>query len=133
MTPSPRLLIVDDDRLIVRTLTDILRLKGYQAEGAYSGKEALTAVERCSYDIVLMDIRMPGLSGVETFRIIRRCSPRTRVILMTAYTDSRVAAEAEQEGVMRVLSKPVGVGEVLVLLESLSVQGNGDSVEDPDH
>jgi len=76
---------------------------------------------------------MPGLSGVETFRAIRSCSPQTRVILMTAYTDSRVAAEAEQEGVVRVLSKPVGIGEVLVLLESLSAQGNGGSAGSPDH
>ena len=116
MSPS-RLLIVDDDRFIVRTLTDILRLKGYQAEGAYSGEEALTAVERWPYDAVLMDIRMPGLSGVEAFRVIRRCSPRTRVILMTAYADSGLAAAAEQGGVVRVLSKPVDLGEVLALLE----------------
>lgn len=120
MSPS-RLLIVDDDRFIVRTLTDILRLKGYQAEGAYSGEEALTAVERCPYDAVLMDIRMPGLSGVEVFRLIRRCLPRTRVILMSAYTDSELAAAAEQEGVVRVLPKPVDMAEVLTLLESLSV------------
>ena len=132
MTPFPRLLIVDDDRFIVRTLTDILRLKGYQAEGAYSGEEALTAVERWPYDAVLMDIRMPGLNGVEAFRVIRRCSPRTRVILMTAYADSGLAAAAEQGGVVRVLSKPVDLGEVLALLESLRC-GNEGSAEGPDH
>ncbi|MBI3301853.1 MAG: response regulator [Deltaproteobacteria bacterium] len=116
MTPVLQLLIVDDEPLIVRTLTDILRLKGYRAKGAHSGEEAIAAVERCSYDIVLMDIRMPGFSGVEAFRTIKRCSPQTRVILMSAYMESEPATALAQEGVVRVLSKPIDIGELLALL-----------------
>ena len=109
MNSFPHLLIVDDDRFIVRTLTDVLRLKGYQAEGVYSGEEAIAAVKHCPYDIVLMDIRMPGLTGVEAFRAIRCRSPQTRVIFITAYMDSELAVKSEQEGVVRVLSKPVDI------------------------
>jgi CheY-like chemotaxis protein len=133
MTSSQQLLVVDDDRLLVRTLTDILHLKGYQAEGAHSGEAAIIAVEHRPYDIVLMDIRMPGLSGVEALRAIRHCSPQTRVVLMTAYIDDGLAAEAEGEGVVRVLPKPVNVGEVLTLLESLSGLGDGSSPKGLNH
>jgi two-component system response regulator YesN len=62
---------------------------------------------------------MPGISGVDAFRLIKRSSPETKVILMTAYADKGLANQAEQEGVVRVLPKPVNIREVLNLLEAL--------------
>src|SRR5262245_60075281 len=66
-----RILIVDDNEMMVKTLQDILRLKGYQTEPAYSGLEALRKVEDGAFDFVLSDIKMPDLNGVDLYRAIK--------------------------------------------------------------
>lgn len=111
-----RLLVVDDDAQMVHTLCDIMALHGWEARGVTDGYQGLAAVEREHYDAVLMDVRMPGLNGVETFRAMRTHQPGIRVILMTAYAASDLLAEAEQEGVLRIFPKPVDIAAVLAML-----------------
>ena len=112
-----RALIVDDDRLMVRTLSDVLRLKGWEVQTAYNGAEALNAVH-VGFDVVLMDIKMPGMDGVAAFKAMKALMPGVRVILMTAYTAQELIGEAEREGVMRVLPKPVDVAALLELISA---------------
>jgi DNA-binding NtrC family response regulator len=112
-----RILVVDDDRTMVRTLCDVLRLQGWHAEGAYSGPDAIAAVENEQYPIVLMDIKMPGMDGVAAFRTLKRIRPGIKVLLMTAYTAQELLREAEHEGVLRVLPKPVPPGPLMELLD----------------
>jgi two-component system, NtrC family, response regulator HydG len=104
-----RALVVDDDPTMVRTLSDVLELHGWHATPAYSGRSALEAAKRESFDVVLMDIRMPGLDGVSAFKAIRAVRPELRVVLMTAYTAEDVVADALRAGVHRVMPKPVDV------------------------
>lgn len=118
-----RILVVDDDRMMVRTLCDVLRLQGWEAEGAFSGPEAIAAVRDGGYPLVLMDIKMPGMDGVAAFKAIKAHRPNVKVILMTAYTARDLIREAENEGVLRVLPKPVAPGPLLELLDS-SLQGD---------
>jgi DNA-binding NtrC family response regulator len=113
-----RILVVDDDRFMVRTLCDVLRLQGWEASGAFSGEEAIRAVREGNYPVVLMDIKMPGMDGVAAFKAIKRHRPGIRVVLMTAYTAQELINEAEREGVMRVLPKPVALGPLLELLDA---------------
>lgn len=112
-----RILVVDDDRQMVRTLCDVLRLRGWDAEGAFSGEEALDLVRQKPYSLALMDVRMAGMNGVEAMKAIRASRPDLRVILMTAYTASELLAEAEREGAVRVLAKPVALPSLLEMLE----------------
>jgi DNA-binding NtrC family response regulator len=112
-----RVLVVDDDRLMVRTLGDILQLHGWEVHRAYSGEEAIDRVREGSYLAVLMDVKMGGMNGVETMRALRAIRPGLRVILMTAYTAAELLAEAEREGALRVLSKPVAVPALIRMLE----------------
>lgn len=114
---SRRVLIVDDEKQMVKTLCDIFRLHGWDAHGAFSGQEAIAAVAREPFNIVLMDIRMPGMSGVDALRAIRASNSRVRVVLMTAYSASELIEQAIQEGALRVLSKPVAVPALLQLLD----------------
>jgi DNA-binding NtrC family response regulator len=114
---TKRVLIVDDDRQMVRTLSDILRLHGWDAHGTYSGEEAIEAVEHAEFDVVLMDVRMEGVNGVEAFRAMKRIRPGIRVVLMTAYTAGELIAEAEREGALRVLAKPVVLPVLVEMLE----------------
>jgi DNA-binding NtrC family response regulator len=114
---SRRILVVDDERAMVKTLSDILRLRGWEARGAHSGTDAVAAIEREPFDAVLMDIKMPGLDGVAAFKAMKARRPGIRVVLMTAYTAQDLMHEAEREGALRVVPKPVDLGLVLPLLE----------------
>jgi DNA-binding NtrC family response regulator len=127
-----RILVVDDDRQMVRTLRDILRLKGWEADGAHTGEEALIAIETGAYHAVLMDIRMPGINGVEAFHAMRARRPALRVILMTAYTARELVAEAERAGAIQVLSKPVALPQLIPLLEDLRNQSRSVLLVDDD-
>jgi DNA-binding NtrC family response regulator len=116
-----RALVVDDDRSLVRTLADVLRFKGWQVSSAYTGIDAVNAVAREEFDVVIMDYKMPGTDGVSAFRAIRTFRPNVRVVLMSAYIGYDVAAQAEREGVLKVMSKPVDITALLrVLTESLT-------------
>lgn len=116
-TMARSVLIVDDDKQMVRTLCDIFRLRGWEAHGAFSGNEAIEAVERQPFSAVLMDIKMPAMNGVEALRAIRAADPESRVVLMTAYTATDLIAQGIEEGALRVLSKPVVIPELLRFLE----------------
>src|SRR6266567_2279656 len=72
MGDKVKVLVVDDDRRMVRTICDILRVKGYEAVPAYSGEEGVDKVKGESFDCVLMDIKMPGIDGVEALQMIRK-------------------------------------------------------------
>ena len=115
---SRRALVVDDDRSMVKTLTDVLRYKGWEVSTAYSGGEAIDAASTGTFDVVLMDIKMPGIDGVDAFKAIKAKRPGLRVVLMTAYAAQDRVAEAEREGVVRVLSKPVNLSVLLELLDA---------------
>ena len=111
-----RALVVDDDHSMVRTLTDILHLQGWEVRPAYSGEMAVTAATRETFDIVLMDVKMPGIDGVDAYRAMKQARPDIRVILMTAYAAPDRLSQAERDGVVNVLMKPVNVAELLPLL-----------------
>lgn len=113
---TKHLLIVDDDRQMVATLCDVAELAGWRCDGAYTGGEALAAIRWKDYDTIVMDIRMPGMNGIAALKAIRAERPAARIILMTAVTAPEILQEAEQEGAVRVLPKPVDPALLLELL-----------------
>ena len=127
-----RVLIVDDEKLMVKTLGDIVRLHGWEADGAYSGESAVEAVRSKEYAVVLMDIRMTGINGVEAFKAMKEIRPGIRVVLMTAYTATEILAEAEREGALRILSKPVALAGLMEVLEQATAQLRSVLVVDDD-
>ena len=114
-----RILVVDDDPGMVRTLKDVLRLHGWGVDGASSGAEAVAAVERTVYTAVLMDVRMPGVDGVAAFHQMHLRRPDLPVLLMTAYAADNLLQEALQSGVARILPKPLDLRYILRLLEDV--------------
>jgi two-component system response regulator HydG len=117
-----KILIVDDDRQMVRTLSDIVRMHGWQPSGAYSGEAAVEEVRKEAYNAVLMDVKMAGINGVTAFREMKRIRPNVRVVLMTAYTAADIIAEAEREGALKVLAKPVVLSGLIEMLEQTTKQ-----------
>ena len=119
MSEKPRILIVDDDPMMVKTVRDILRFKGHQVETARSGPDALEKARREDYDCVLSDVKMPGLDGVELYRAIKARQPDLPVVLMTAYADDELVREGLAAGVIAVLSKPLDLDLLLDFFASL--------------
>ncbi len=113
------LLIVDDEPNMRITLGEILSEEGYEIATAESGEQALEMCLRKPYDIILMDVRMPGISGVEAFRRIRREQAGARIILMTAYSADELKRAAIDEGAIAFLTKPLEVDSVLKLISDV--------------
>ena len=113
------ILIVDDELNMRNTLSDILSEEGYEVGTAESGEQAIEMCFGKSYDIILMDVRMPGISGVETFRRIRREQAGARIILMTAFSTDELKQTALDEGAIAFLSKPLDIENVLKIISEV--------------
>jgi two-component system response regulator HydG len=127
-----RILVADDDQGMARTLCDILRRRGWQPTEVHSGEAAVEAAAASRYSAVLMDVRMPGMNGVEAFREIHAVQPRTPVILMTAYAAPDLLAEAERAGVLRILPKPIPWATLSELLQQIGERPGSVLVVDDD-
>lgn len=111
-----RILVVDDEENMRRTLTDILQEEGYVVTAARSGEQALAMSEQASYDVALLDVRMPGMNGVEAARRLRSLQDTVRIIFMSAYTNDMLQRQAFEEGAVAFLSKPLDLDHVLQLI-----------------
>ena len=119
MNEELHILVVDDDPSMAKTLVDIFRVKGYEAEAAHSGPEALTKVAERHFDCVLSDVKMPGINGVELYRAIKARRPDLPVVLMTAYSTDRLVQEGLEEGVIAALTKPLDINALLSFFSAL--------------
>jgi DNA-binding NtrC family response regulator len=115
----PNILVVDDDRLMVRTLCDVLRLRGWRPHGLHSAEDAVRAAESETFDVVLIDYRMSGMNGAEASRILSGAMPRATLILMTAFATSDLPADVGSCGVAAVLAKPFAPERLFELLDGV--------------
>lgn len=126
--PPASVLVVDDDVGMVETLADILREHSYRVATGYSGEAAIAMAREQPYDAILMDIRMPGLNGVEALKVIKAATPRTNVIMMTAYTRHELVEEARQASALAIVPKPLDLQQVLDLLHDATGSDPGRGV-----
>lgn len=116
MKADYQILIVDDDESIRRMLVAVLGREGFQTVTAKDGEEGLTLFRSASPDIVLMDIRMPGISGIEAMRAMLELRPGAAIILMTAFADLDTAVQAIKNGVFDFIIKPFDLAEIGLLV-----------------
>ena len=117
MGEERKVLVVDDDRAHRTMLRTLLRGWGYDAEEADDGKTAVESVERRPFDLVVMDIRMIKVSGIEALDRIKTINPAIPVILMTAYSSVETAVEALKKGAYDYLTKPLDFDKLKVTME----------------
>ena len=110
---SPRILIVDDDPGQRSLLSSFLGRQGFEIVTAASGQEALETLRIRKFDMMISDVRMPGLSGLETLRLARKEHATLPVLLVTAFTDVRDAVAAMRDGAVNYLAKPIDLDELL--------------------
>jgi CheY-like chemotaxis protein len=117
-----RILVVDDEEGIRQLFVDILVPKGYEVVVAASGHEALERAREAAFDVVFLDIKMPGMNGVEAFEALREINPRSQYVMITGYAGSDLVDQSLAGGALLCLNKPFGVADVLDLVRSLERQ-----------
>jgi len=114
-----RILVVDDEETFRETFAQILREESYEVETATDGYEAIEKVKTKAPDIIFLDIKLPGMNGVETLKMIREINPGTTTLMMTAYSVSGLVREGLKEGAYTCLYKPFEIGEMLNLIKKV--------------
>ena len=119
MTKMPSILVVDDEAAIRESLKDWLMEDGYSVALAVDGEDAIARVEESQYDVILLDLKMPGIDGLETMRCIKEISPDSEVLMMTAYAAVDTAVLAMKEGAFDYLVKPFDPDEIELQIKKI--------------
>ena len=117
MSKKANALVVDDQIGMLETFTDILEDKGFSVATAEDGFQAIRKAKEQQFDIIFIDIKMPGINGVQTFREIKKINPKASVIMMTAYSVEDLVKEAIEEGAYTVIYKPFDMDKVIQTIE----------------
>jgi DNA-binding NtrC family response regulator len=112
------ILVVDDNPSMASSLVDILEIKGFKIHTAYSGAEALKILQAHPVDILLTDVRMPDMNGVELYLATKKIYPNLHTILMTAYSADEIIQQGIKEGIKTVLNKPLDMDFLLSLFSA---------------
>ena len=118
MSETIRILVVDDNLAMADTLVDILDAKGFVVHAAAGGAEALKILQKQPIDILLTDVKMPEMNGLELYRETRKLYPNLITIFMTAYAADDLIQQGMAEGIKTVLDKPVDINFMVTLLSA---------------
>lgn len=131
---NERILMVDDDQVSRQLFSEVLEQEGYRVDRAQSGEEALNLLAQDGHDLLIIDVRMPGLTGLEVTRIARKKYPSLPIVVITAFGSIETAIEAIHEGAFDFISKPMNLEElkktVSKALTQRGFQQGGESREE---
>lgn len=116
---KPRLLVIDDDKNALNGLVKILTHDGYPVSGVLSGYEALNLLSRKNFDIIITDMKLPGMGGLSLIHEIRKKGVAAAIVVITAYSSVKTAVDAIKCGADDYLTKPINVEELNLVLEKL--------------
>jgi len=111
-----RILIVDDDPRIPIMLRHLLKIKGHEGISAESGLQALELIKQDAFDLIISDLRMPKMNGIEFLREVKTLNPSIPVILVTAYASKETTIDSVKLGAFDYLSKPFKVDELMTII-----------------
>jgi DNA-binding NtrC family response regulator len=126
----PRVLVVEDRPSVLQLAATVLET-AYDVTTAGDGATALALIDSAPFDVVLSDVRMPGADGFEVLRAVQRCSPRTPVVVMTAYANVPDAVAAMRRGACDYVAKPLDADEIRLVVARAVALRRG--VGEPDH
>jgi len=120
MSRTARVLIIDDDRDVAESLADVVESRGHAVGIAFSGEEGLAKFREQPFDVVFVDVKMPGMNGVETYLKVRKLSPGTNVVMMTGFSIEQILRDANHRGVLRVVDKSVAATDIAPIVHSFA-------------
>ena len=101
-----KILIVDDNETLRFTLTELLEDSGFESKAVKDGATALEEIKNNTYGLVILDVRLPGISGLETLKKLKEMNPGLHVIMLTAFGDIKTAVDAMKQGAQDFITKP---------------------------
>ncbi len=110
---KPNVLVIDDEEDFLETIVKRLLRRGIDATGADSGQEALRILQEQSFDVVILDVRMPGMDGIETLRELKKTTPLTEVIMLTGHGSIESGIQGMQLGAFDYVIKPADFEELI--------------------
>ena len=113
---KPKILVVDDDRPHRKMIETVLGTEGYEIFMAGDGQASITSVEERFFDLILMDIRMAGVGGIEALKEIKKISPAIPIVMMTAFAAVDTAVEALKAGAYDYITKTLDIDELKLLV-----------------
>ena len=116
---KPRVLVIDDEEAFVRMLKEYLEIKGCQVTVADGGLEGFRQASRREFDLITVDINMPGVNGVEALRSMQIVGQSAKVVVISGYLSDGVAADCRAAGVKAVLAKPVELARLGEIIKDL--------------
>ena len=117
MQDNLKVMLVDDEEIVCKRLKTALEKYGYSVDVFQSGAQAVERLEENRYDIVVTDIRMEEVDGLDVLKAVRASSPKTKIIMITGYATAEVAREAQAKGAFAVIAKPFRPKDLRSLLE----------------
>lgn len=106
MSGEPKILVVDDELVVIKSAERVLKAEGYQVEGAQGGREAIMKLEQGQYDLVFTDLKMPEVDGITLIRWIRKSKPEIGIVIITGYPSQDTMKEALELGIIDYVPKP---------------------------
>jgi CheY-like chemotaxis protein len=128
----PKILLVDDEKEFVHTLSERLRTRDLESAIAYDGEQALNMLKEDVPDVMVLDLMMPGIDGIEVLRRIKRDHPRVEVIILTGHGSKREEEQAEELGAFAYLNKPVDVDRLAQVMKAAYKKANRAASESRD-
>lgn len=113
---TAKVLVIEDDEVLRQLLIDVLSDQDYEIEAAETGEEGLRAMEQDVFDIVLLDINLPGMDGMDVLRLVPARQPDAQVVMMTAFGTVDTAVEAMKQGAFDYINKPFSTDELLLTI-----------------
>ena len=123
-----KILLVDDNEDFLDSTKDVLETEGYQVVTADNGEDAVILAGSQYFNVVLMDIKMPGINGVESFLKMKAQNPDVQVILVTAYSLDELISRAQAEGVLAILPKPLDISKLLKTIAVVLEKSSGGCI-----
>ena len=114
---SKPILIVDDEPIVQESIRDWLKDAGYQVATAESGEEALEMIEKQDFSVMVVDVRLPGKTGITVLKEVKALRPEIKSIIITAYPSTELAAEAMKLGAIDYLIKPIAPDDLERLIQ----------------
>jgi CheY-like chemotaxis protein len=118
-TPMVRIMIIDDDEEMRSLLKDFFEEEGFETDSASNGVDALRTLSKDHFDLVITDIRMPGLTGLDILPRIRRLKPEIPIIVMTAYASDDVRRRSLSGGATTYLEKPIHLSKLRTVIREV--------------
>ena len=123
-----KILLVDDDDGIRKSFSTLLVKKGYKIDAKSTGLEAINCIKQSKYDILLTDLKMPNMTGIELLKEARKIDPDLGVIIMTGYGEIASYLEAMDLGAVEYLNKPINTSDLEIIIKKLTSEVNPSTI-----